>query len=162
MATTRRACGSARRGGGTGRAVKVWDRREFRDLDDTRELNTRAIKVALRRLRRWAREGAAEELDLDGTIRATAREGYLDVRTRPERRNAVRVLLLLDVGGSMDPHAAAMEELFSAARSEFARLEHLYFHNCPYEALLARESPAGARRRSPPGRCSGPTGPNGS
>ena len=118
-----------------GRAVKVWDRREFRDLDDTREIGTRTIKVALRRLRRWAREGAAEELDLDGTIRSTAHNGYLDVRTRPERRNAVKVLLLLDVGGSMDPHARVMEELFSAARSEFRSLEPFYFHNCVYEGL---------------------------
>jgi uncharacterized protein with von Willebrand factor type A (vWA) domain len=118
-----------------GRAVKVWDRREFRDLDDGREIGTRTIKVALRRLRRWAREGAAEELDLDGTIRSTAHNGYLDVRTRPERRNAVKVLLLLDVGGSMDPHVRIMEELFSAARSEFRHLEPYYFHNCVYEGL---------------------------
>jgi len=118
---------------GEGRAVKVWDRREFRDLDDRVELGTRAIKVALRRLRRWAREGAAEELDLDGTVRETARQGWLDVRTRPERRNAAKVLLLLDVGGSMDAHVHAVEELFSAARSEFAHLEHFYFHNCLYE-----------------------------
>ena len=118
-----------------GRAVKVWDRREFRDLDDTREIGTRTIKVALRRLRRWARDGAAEELDLDATIRSTAHNGYLDVRTRPERRNAVKVLLLLDVGGSMDPHARVMEELFSAARSEFKHLEAYYFHNCVYEGL---------------------------
>ncbi len=117
------------------RAVKVWDRREFRDLDDTREIGTRTIKVALRRLRRWAREGAAEELDLDGTIRSTAHNGYLDVKTRPERRNAVKVLLLLDIGGSMDPHARIMEELFSAARSEFRHLEAYYFHNCVYEGL---------------------------
>ena len=117
------------------RAVKVWDRREFRDLDDTREIGTRTIKVALRRLRRWAREGAAEELDLDGTIRSTAHNGYLDVKTRPERRNAVKVLLLLDVGGSMDPHARLAEELFSAARSEFRHLEPFYFHNCVYEGL---------------------------
>jgi uncharacterized protein with von Willebrand factor type A (vWA) domain len=117
------------------RAVKVWDRREFRDLDDSRELGTRNIKVALKRLRRWARDGAVEELDLDGTIRATAEHGYLDVKTRPERRNAVRVLLLLDVGGSMDDHVQLVEELFSAARSEFRHLEHYYFHNCVYEGL---------------------------
>jgi uncharacterized protein with von Willebrand factor type A (vWA) domain len=117
------------------RAVKVWDKREFRDLDDTRELGTRTIKVALKRLRQWARDGAMEELDLDGTIRATAEHGYLDVRTRPERRNAVRVLLLLDVGGSMDDHVRTVEELFSAARSEFRHLEHWYFHNCVYEGL---------------------------
>ncbi len=118
-----------------GRAVKVWDRREFRDFDDTRELGTRNIKVALKRLRQWARDGALEELDLDGTIRATAEHGYLDVKTRPERRNAVRVLLLLDVGGSMDPHIRLVEEMFSAARSEFRHLEHYYFHNCVYEGL---------------------------
>jgi hypothetical protein len=117
------------------RAVKVWDRREFRDFDDEVELGTRAIKIALRRLRRWAREGAAEELDLPGTIRATAEHGWLDVQTRPERRNAVRVLLFLDVGGSMDAHVRAAEELFSAARSEFRHLEHFYFHNCLYEGV---------------------------
>jgi uncharacterized protein len=118
-----------------GRAVKVWDRREFRDLDDDVELGTRAIKVALRRLRRWAREGAAEELDLGGTIRRTAEQGWLDVVTRPERRNAVKVLLFLDVGGSMDGHVRRVEELFSAARAEFRHLEHFYFHNCLYEAV---------------------------
>jgi uncharacterized protein with von Willebrand factor type A (vWA) domain len=117
------------------RAVKVWDRREFRDLDDGVEINTRSIKIALRRLRRWAREGAAEELDLDGTIRATADKGYIDVRTRPERRNAVKVLLFLDVGGSMDDHVTLAEQLFSAARSEFRHLEHFYFHNCLYEGV---------------------------
>jgi uncharacterized protein with von Willebrand factor type A (vWA) domain len=117
------------------RAVKVWDRREFRDFDDQVELGTRNIKVALRRLRRWAREGAAEELDLDGTIRATAEQGWLDVRTRPERHNAVRVLLFLDVGGSMDPHVRVVEELFSAARAEFKHLEYWYFHNCLYEGV---------------------------
>ncbi len=117
------------------RAVKVWDKREFRNLDDTVELGTRNIKVALKRLRRWAREGAAEELDLDGTIRATAEHGYLDVKTRPERHNAVKVLLFLDVGGSMDPHIKVVEELFSAARTEFKHLEYYYFHNCLYEGV---------------------------
>jgi uncharacterized protein with von Willebrand factor type A (vWA) domain len=117
------------------RAVKVWDRREFKDFDDDVELGTRAIKVALRRLRKWAREGAADELDLPGTIRATAEHGWLDVQTRPERRNTVRVLLFLDVGGSMDAHVRAAEELFSAARSEFRHLEHFYFHNCLYEGV---------------------------
>ena len=117
------------------RAVKVWDKREFRNLDDQVELGTRNIKVALKRLRRWAREGAAEELDLPGTIRATAEHGYLDVRTRPERHNAVKVLLFLDIGGSMDPHVRLVEELFSAARSEFKHLEHFYFHNCLYEGV---------------------------
>ena len=117
------------------RAVKVWDKREFRNLDDQVELGTRNIKVALKRLRQWARDGAHEELDLDGTIRATAEHGYLDVQTRPERRNAVKVLLFLDVGGSMDPHIKVAEELFSAARAEFKHLEHYYFHNCLYEGV---------------------------
>lgn len=117
------------------RAVKVWDKREFKNLDDNVELGTRNIKVALKRLRRWARDGAHDELDLDGTIRATAEHGYLDVKTRPERRNAVKVVLFLDVGGSMDPHIKVMEELFSAAKSEFKHLEHYYFHNCLYEGV---------------------------
>ncbi len=117
------------------RAVKVWDRREFRDLDDQVELGTRNIKVALRRLRRWALDGAYQELDLDQTIRATADHGYLDVQTRPERRNAVKVLLFLDVGGSMAPHIRVMEELFSAARSEFRHLQAFYFHNCLYDGV---------------------------
>ncbi len=117
------------------RAVKVWDKREFRNLDDTVELGTRNIKVALKRLRQWARDGAADELDLDGTIRATAEHGYLDVQTRPERRNAVKVLLFLDAGGSMDPHIKVVEELFSAARAEFKHLEYYYFHNCLYEGV---------------------------
>ena len=117
------------------RAVKVWDKREFRNLDDTIELGTRNIKVALKRLRKWARDGAAEELDLNGTIQATAEHGYLDVKTRPERRNAVKVLLFLDIGGSMDPHIRVVEELFSAARTEFKHMEHFYFHNCLYEGV---------------------------
>ena len=117
------------------KAVKVWDKREFRDYDDSVELGTRNIKVALKRLRRWAREGAAEELDLDGTIKATAEHGYLDVQTRPERRNAVKVLLFLDVGGSMDDHVKVVEEMFSAAKAEFKHLEHYYFHNCLYEGV---------------------------
>ncbi|MBT0957102.1 VWA domain-containing protein [Alphaproteobacteria bacterium KMM 3653] len=117
------------------RAVKVWDKRNFRNLDDSVELGTRNIKVALKRLRHWARDGAAEELDLDGTIRATAEHGYLDVKTRPERRNAVKVLLFLDVGGSMDPYIKLVEELFSAARAEFKHLEYYYFHNCLYEGV---------------------------
>jgi uncharacterized protein with von Willebrand factor type A (vWA) domain len=117
------------------RAVKVWDKREFKNLDDTVELGTRNIKVALKRLRQWARDGAHEELDLDGTIRATAEQGYLDVKTRPERRNAVKVILFFDIGGSMDPHIKIVEELFSAARSEFKHLEHYYFHNCLYEGV---------------------------
>lgn len=117
------------------RAVKVWDRREFRNLDSSVELGTRNIKIALRRLRRFAREGAAEELDLDSTIAGTARKAYLDIVMRPERHNAVKLLLFLDVGGSMDPHVKVCEELFSAARSEFKHLEYFYFHNCPYEAV---------------------------
>ncbi len=117
------------------RATKVWDKREFRNLDDSVELGTRNIKVALKRLRRWARDGALDELDLDGTIRATAEHGYLDVQTRPERRNAVKVLLFVDVGGSMDDHVKVVEELFSAAKSEFKHLEHYYFHNCLYEGV---------------------------
>jgi len=117
------------------RAVKVWDKREFRNLDDSVELGTRNIKVALKRLRKWARDGADEELDLSSTIRATAEHGYLDVITRPERRNAVKVLLFLDVGGSMDPYIKVVEELFSAARTEFKHLEYFYFHNCLYEGV---------------------------
>ncbi|KPQ07226.1 MAG: hypothetical protein HLUCCA12_07645 [Rhodobacteraceae bacterium HLUCCA12] len=116
-----------------GRAVKVWDKREFRNFDDSVELGTRNIKVALKRLRNWARDGAHDELDLDGTIRATAEQGWLDVKTRPERRNAVKVLLFLDVGGSMDPYVKVVEELFSAAKAEFKHLEYYYFHNCLYE-----------------------------
>ncbi len=117
------------------RAVKVWDKRQFRNLDDTVELGTRNIKVALKRLRRWVREGAADELDLDGTIRKTAEHGYLDVQTRPERHNAVKLLMLFDIGGSMDDHIKVAEELFSAARSEFKHLEYYYFHNCLYEGV---------------------------
>ena len=118
------------------RAVKVWDKREFRDLDDDVEIGTRNMKIALRRLRRFAREGAATELDMPGTIRSTAHNaGTLDLRMVPERRNAVKVLLLLDIGGSMDDHVRISSELFSAARSEFKHLEYYYFHNCPYERL---------------------------
>ena len=118
-----------------GRALKVWDKREFRNLDSSRELGTRNIKVALRRLRRFAREGAADELDIDETIDGTARKGWLDIRLRPERHNAVKLLLFLDVGGSMDPHVRICGELFSAATSEFKNLEFFYFHNCPYEGV---------------------------
>ena len=118
------------------RAVKVWDKREFRDLDDTLELGTRNMKVALRRLRRFARAGAQTELDLPGTIRATAANaGSLDLKMQAERHNTVRVLLFLDIGGSMDDHVRVSAELFSAARSEFRHLEFFYFHNCPYERL---------------------------
>ncbi|VVE87792.1 vWA domain-containing protein [Pandoraea bronchicola] len=117
-------------------AVKVWDQRTYRDYDDTVELGTRNIKVALRRLRKFAREGAAEELDLDDTIRATAANaGWLDLKLVPERHNNVKVLMLLDVGGSMDDHIARTEELFSAAKSEFKHLEFYYFHNCVYDYL---------------------------
>lgn len=118
-----------------GRAVKVWEKREYKNLDDTVELGTRNIKVALRRLRRFAREGAAEELDIDGTIDGTARQGWLDIRMRPERRNTIKVLLFLDIGGSMDGHIKLCEELFSAARTEFKNLEFFYFHNCLYEGV---------------------------
>ncbi|WP_324695027.1 vWA domain-containing protein [Novosphingobium sp. RL4] len=121
--------------GAHGRAIKVWEKREFANLDNTRDLGTRNIKVALRRLRRFAREGAAEELDLEGTIRGTAKQGWLDVVMRPERHNAVKVLLFLDVGGSMDPYIQLMEELFSAASAEFKNMEFFYFHNCIYEGL---------------------------
>jgi uncharacterized protein with von Willebrand factor type A (vWA) domain len=129
-----------------GRALKVWDQREFKNLDSTRELGTRNIKVALRRLRRFAREGAADELDIDGTIDGTARQGWLDVRMRPERRNAVKLLLFLDVGGSMDPWVKLCEELFSAATAEFKNLEFFYFHNCPYEGVWKDNSRRFAER----------------
>ncbi|MEQ8662271.1 MAG: VWA domain-containing protein, partial [Gammaproteobacteria bacterium] len=122
--------------GRQGRAVKVWDRRDFRNLDDSVSLGTRNIKLALRRLRRFARDGANEELDLDDTIRSTARNaGLLDIKMVPERHNAVKVLLFLDVGGSMDPYVKICEELFSAARTEFKHLEHYYFHNFLYESV---------------------------
>src|SRR3954465_18248 len=124
------------------RAVKVWDKREFRDLDDDVEIGTRNIKVALRRLRKFARTGAPDELDLDGTIKGTAHKGYLDIQMRPERHNAVKVLLFFDIGGSMDWHIKATEELFSAARTEFKHMEHFYFHNCVSEKLWK-----GTRRR---------------
>jgi uncharacterized protein with von Willebrand factor type A (vWA) domain len=118
------------------RAVKVWDKREFKNLDDQVELGTRNIKLALRRLRQFAREGALTELDLDDTIRSTARNaGWLDLKLRPERHNAAKVLLFLDIGGSMDEHVKTCAELFSAARTEFKHLEYFYFHNCPYEAV---------------------------
>ncbi|GAB4217929.1 MAG: VWA domain-containing protein [Rhodoferax sp.] len=120
--------------GGQQRAVKVWEQRAYRDYDDTQELGTRNIKVALRRLRRFAREGHRDELDLDDTIRSTAANaGWLDIKMRPERHNAVKVLLLMDVGGTMDPHIARVEELFSAAKAEFKHLQFFYFHNCVYD-----------------------------
>ena len=121
--------------GKQGRALKVWNKREFKNLDSTKELGTRNIKIALRRLRRFAREGALDELDIDATIDGTARQGWLDIRMRAERHNAVKLLLFLDIGGSMDPHIKLCEELFSAATSEFKNLEFFYFHNCPYEGV---------------------------
>ncbi|MBN8970023.1 MAG: VWA domain-containing protein [Rhizobiales bacterium] len=117
------------------RAVKVWDRREFKDLDGNVELGVRNIKVALRRLRKFARTGSPDELDLDSTIRESANHGYLEMRMRPERRNAVKVLLFFDIGGSMDAHIEQVEELFSAARTEFKHMEYFYFHNCLYEGV---------------------------
>ena len=117
------------------RAVKVWDRRDYKDLDGEVELGTRSIKLALRRLRRFARQGAADELDLDNTIKGTAHKGYLDIAFRPERRNTVKVLAFFDIGGSMDFHIRECEELFSAARSEFKHLDYYYFHNCLYESV---------------------------
>ncbi len=121
--------------GGQKKAVKVWDKREFQNLDHTKQLGTRNIKVALRRLRRFAREGSADELDIDSTINGTAKKGWLDIHMRPERHNAVKLLLFLDVGGSMDPFVKICEELFSAANSEFKNLEFFYFHNCVYEGV---------------------------
>ncbi len=124
---------------GGGKAVKVWDRREYRDLDDSERIGTRNIKLALRRLRKFARTGAAEELDMDNTIHSTARNGgWLDIKMVPERHNAVKVLLFFDVGGSMDPHVKVCEELFSAARSEFKHLEYYYFHNFLYESVWTK------------------------
>jgi len=118
-----------------GKAVKVWDKREYKNLDDQVELGTRNIKVALRRLRRFARDGAATELDLDDTIRSTAQNGYLDIKMVPERRNKINVLIFFDIGGSMDSHIKLCEELFSAARTEFKNMEYFYFHNCLYEGV---------------------------
>lgn len=130
-------------------AIKVWEQREFRNLDDSVELGVRNIKVALRRLRRFARQGAATELDLDGTIAGTARNGgWLDLHLRPEKHNAVKVLLFLDVGGSMDDHIQACEELFSAARAEFKHLEYFYFHNCVYEGVWQDNRRRHEQRRS--------------
>ncbi|MQQ99522.1 vWA domain-containing protein [Glaciimonas soli] len=120
--------------GGNRTAVKVWEARTYRDYDDERELNTRNIKVALRRLRKFAREGVQEELALDDTIRATANNaGYLDIKMQAERKNNIKVLMLLDVGGSMDDHISRTEELFSAAKTEFKHMDFFYFHNCVYD-----------------------------
>ena len=128
-------------------AVKVWARREYRNLDDSVELGTRNIKVALRRLRRFARTGAADELDLDGTIAATARNaGWLDLLMRPERHNAIKVLMFFDVGGSMEDHVKVCEELFSAARAEFKHMEYFYFHNCIYESVWTNNRRRNAER----------------
>ena len=118
-----------------GKAVKVWDKREYKNLDDSVELGTRNIKVALRRLRKWAREGAETELDIPGTIKDTANKGYLDLRLIPERHNTVKVLIFFDIGGSMDAYIKLCEELFSAAKTEFKHMEFFYFHNCLYEAV---------------------------
>ena len=114
-------------------AVKVWDQREYQNLDDSVELGTRNIKVALRRLRRFARQGAPDEFDLENTINSTAKKAYLDIHMRPERRNTVKVLLLLDIGGSMDDHVKLCQEMFSACKTEFKHLEYFYFHNCLYD-----------------------------
>jgi uncharacterized protein len=118
-----------------GKAIKVWDKREYKNLDDTVELGTRNIKVALRRLRKFARQGSPDELDLDGSIKGTANKGYLDIVMRPERRNSIKVLLFFDIGGSMDSHIKLCEELFSAAKTEFKNMEFFYFHNCLYESV---------------------------
>jgi uncharacterized protein with von Willebrand factor type A (vWA) domain len=118
-----------------GKAIKVWDKREYKNLDDNVELGTRNIKIALRRLRKFARTGAPDELDMKGTIKATAHQGYLDVIMQPERRNTIKVLIFFDIGGSMDSHIRVCEELFSAARTEFKTMEFFYFHNCLYEGV---------------------------
>jgi len=118
-----------------GKAIKVWDKREYKNLDDQVELGTRNIKVALRRLRKWVRDGSADELDMNGTIKGTSEKGYLDIQMRPERRNKISVLIFFDIGGSMDSHIKVCEELFSAARSEFKNMEFYYFHNCLYESV---------------------------
>ena len=118
-----------------GKAIKVWDKREYKNLDDTVELGTRNIKIALRRLRKFARQGSPDELDMDNSIKGTANKGYLDIVMRPERRNSIKVLLFFDIGGSMDSHIKICEELFSAARTEFKNMEFFYFHNCLYESV---------------------------
>jgi len=132
-----------------GKAVKVWDQREYRNLDDSVEIGTRNIKVALRRLRKFARQGALDELDLDGTIDHTARDGgLLNIQMRPERRNTVKLLLLFDIGGSMDAHVKVCEELFSACRTEFKHMEYFYFHNCVYESVWKNNLRRNAERVS--------------
>ena len=117
------------------KAIKVWDKREFKDLDDKSELGSRAMKIALKRLRQWARTGLQEEIDIDSTIKSTAKNGYLDIKTQKEKNNSIKVLLFLDVGGSMDPYVKKVEELFSASRSVFRNLQYFYFHNCLYEGV---------------------------
>ncbi len=117
------------------RAVKVWDKREFKDLDDETELGSRGMKIALKRLRRWARDGQHEELDLDGTIKESAKAGFLDIKTQPAKSNAIKVLIFFDVGGSMDSHVKEVEELFSAVKTAFKHLKYFYFHNCLYEGV---------------------------
>ena len=117
------------------KAIKVWDKREFKDLDDKSELGSRAMKIALKRLRQWARTGLQEEIDIDSTIKSTAKNGYLDIKTQKEKNNSIKILLFLDVGGSMDPYVKKVEELFSASRSVFKNLEYFYFHNCLYEGV---------------------------
>ena len=117
------------------KAIKVWDKREFKDLDDKSELGSRAMKIALKRLRQWARTGLQEKIDIDSTIKSTAKNGYLDIKTQKEKNNSIKVLLFLDVGGSMDPYVKKVEELFSASRSVFKNLEYFYFHNCLYEGV---------------------------
>ena len=125
---------------GQGKAVKVWDKRVFRDFDDTRELDTRGLQVALKRLRQWARTGIEEELDIDETIGHTAKNGYLDIKTRQERENSIKILLFFDVGGSMDDYVGQVENLFSAAKNVFKNLNFFYFHNCLYESVWKNNS----------------------
>ena len=122
------------------KAVKVWDKRTFRDFDDTLELNNRGFQVALKRLRQWARTGIEEEFDIEGTIKDTAKNGYLDIKTRKERENSIKILLFLDVGGSMDDHVQNVERLFNAARNVFKNLHYFYFHNCLYEGVWKNNS----------------------
>ena len=123
-----------------GKAIKVWDKRIFKDLDDSRELDNRGFQVALKKLRRWARTGINDELDIEETIRDTAKNGYLDIKTRKERENSVKILLFLDVGGSMDEHVNKVEQLFTAAKNVFKNMKYFYFHNCLYESVWANNS----------------------
>merc|ERR1711991_181362 len=125
---------------GQGKAIKVWDKREFRDFDDKKEIDTRGMQVALKKLRQWSRTGFSEELDINDTISYTAKNGFLDVKTKPEKENSIKILLFLDVGGSMDEHVYKVESLFSAAKSSFKHLKHFYFHNCLYEGVWKNNS----------------------